>query len=147
MQELFQFLKPFCLALGQFLYWNLRPAGNNVRNLIFTDHELFLFLNKLSDEGRERNKLPDDSYIITCAHITTFDVIAIDGEKYAIPRNYALLETMPSSVRNFAQDETFLKKAVDELIRSDSIWENVDTMQNRYHVYKLDQLLSMVKAG
>ena len=115
--------------------------------LFTAGNELLLFLNKLSDEGRERNKLPDDSYIITCAHITTFDVIAIDGEKYAFPRNYALLDTMPSSVRNFAQDETFLKKAVDELIRSDSIWENVDTMQYRYHVYKLDQLLSMVKAG
>ena len=108
-------------------------------------NELFLFLTKISDENREFLKLPENTYKITGTYTSVMHLIELDGEKYVIPRDYALLENMPESVKNLAKDEAFLKRAVDELKRSDSILSKVNIAYA--HVHKLDELVSMVKAG
>ncbi|MBQ4428260.1 MAG: hypothetical protein II871_00615 [Clostridia bacterium] len=108
-------------------------------------NELFLFLTKISDENREFLKFPENTYKITGTYTSVMHLIELDGEKYVIPRDYALLENMPESVKNLAKDEAFLKRAVDELKRSDSVLSKVNIAYA--HVYKLDELVSMVKAG
>ncbi len=111
--------------------------------LFTAGNELLLFLRKTTDEANKQYELTDETYTITCAQMTTFDIVSVESEEYAVPRHYALLETMPASVHDLAQDNAFLKKAVDGLIRSDNIWEKVNTKPN--HVYRLDELIRAIK--
>ncbi len=106
-------------------------------------NELFLFLTKIPEKDAEFLKYPKDTYKITGSYTGVMHLVELDGEKYVIPHNCAIFQEMPDSVKNLAQDEAFLKSAVDELIRSDSIWERFPSVHQ--HLYKLDELIRALR--